>query len=274
MPEFGKEPYDPLFTHALEPVAGLTVNDLNRYLPAVKQVTDLKSTDNELVEGLFLGDAVDGLRRIPDKSIDLIIADPPTSPTGPQSRDGNRMTLHDHYKWNEDWLKEAHRVLKTTGALYLLTGWWFSGMYHGLLSTDFKIQTRITWRNKNAENSSRLKTFRNELADIWFATKSSEFLFQNKTVTNRLTDVKSIESNLWMNVYDTRNAKDQLPGDKPDPLLERILNSSSLKMSWVLDPFMNAGSTGAAAKKAGRRFIGFEIDKDRLLLAMKRIDKS
>jgi DNA modification methylase len=53
----------------------------------------------------------------------------------------------------------------------------------------------------------------------------------------------------------------------------RILQTSSFKLNWVLDPFMRTGDVGLATKQCGRRFIGFETNKDSLLLAMKRIDQ-
>ena len=56
-------------------------------------------------------------------------------------------------------------------------------------------------------------------------------------------------------------------------VINRILKSSSFKLNWVLDPFMNSGSVGLVSKKSGRRFIGFESNQDKLLLSMKRINE-
>ena len=53
----------------------------------------------------------------------------------------------------------------------------------------------------------------------------------------------------------------------------RMIESSTYKLNWVLDPFMSIGDVGVASKVSGRRFIGFEKDKDSLLLAMKRIER-
>ncbi|MFQ6614504.1 MAG: DNA methyltransferase [Fidelibacterota bacterium] len=52
------------------------------------------------------------------------------------------------------------------------------------------------------------------------------------------------------------------------------MHISTTKLDWVVDPFMGPGQTGIAAKKTGRRFIGFDHDQDRCLLAMKRIDQA
>ena len=54
----------------------------------------------------------------------------------------------------------------------------------------------------------------------------------------------------------------------------KILKASYLSLNWVLDPFMSFGDVGVASKRLGRRFIGFEKDKDSLIIAMKRIDEN
>ena len=262
MPEHEKESFDPLFSHLLEPAEGLTISDLNRYLAAVQSVDDIKLVDGELSEGLYHGDAIMGLQKLPDNSIDLIVTNPPQSPRGWNTSPGERMTLQDYYAWNETWLKEAFRVLKNTGAIYLFCGWRLSGMYHGLLSNQFKVQTRITWKNRRVSQAS--EHYRNKLGDIWFASKTNSFLFRRDEESRQEED-----SNLWPEIF-----SDDKHGSIPAALYERILKSSSFKLNWVLDPFMGKGASGTAAKNLGRRFIGIDLDKDRVILTMKQIDQS
>ena len=52
------------------------------------------------------------------------------------------------------------------------------------------------------------------------------------------------------------------------------MDASSFKLNWILDPFMRTGDVGVASKSVGRRFIGFEANKDKLLMSMKRIDQN
>jgi site-specific DNA-methyltransferase (adenine-specific) len=59
-----------------------------------------------------------------------------------------------------------------------------------------------------------------------------------------------------------------------DKLYSKILDASSFKLNWILDPFMRSGDVGVSSKKTGRRFIGFEANKDLLLMSMKRIDQN
>ncbi|MBL7010865.1 MAG: site-specific DNA-methyltransferase [Candidatus Marinimicrobia bacterium] len=274
------EQNEPLFTNPLEAVRGLTINDLNKYLPAVQKVEDISMTADQIKDGVFLGLCLDGLKKIPDSSIDLIIADPPESPWRSINQRGNPMTIQEYFQWNENWLKESARVLKPTGAIYLISGWRYSGMYHSLLNTEFQIQTRITWRNSTPKDQSKPLTWINRISDIWFATKSNEFMFNQEAVTersNQMNPESAIEmgvTNLWSDIMDIQvGSTVKMEGDKPEQLIQRILTASSFKLNWVVDPFTRSGGVGVIAKKMGRRFIGFESDQDQLLMAMKRIDK-
>ena len=107
----------------------------------------MSMTLETMLEGMFLTKCLDGLRQLPDQSIDLIIADPPLDAWDSASESGQGKTLQEYYQWNNSWLEESHRVLKNTGAIYLFSPWQYSGMYQGLLSNSFKIQSRIIWRN-------------------------------------------------------------------------------------------------------------------------------
>ena len=268
----------PLFANPLEPIWGLSISDLNLYLPAIQTAKDIKITAEEMREGLFLTDGLSGLSQLPADSIDLIIADPPENPWRGIREKGASFTLQEMYQWNNDWLKESFRVLKTTGAIYLFCSWRFSGMYHALLNDNLIVQCRITWRNSAAEDQPRAKIWRNSITDIWFATKSNEFLFDQKAVGQVALDEnheRNISSNFWGDILSIPVKTPEIPtGDKPSLVIDRILDASSYKLNWVLDPFMHNGGVGVQAKQKGRRFIGFESDQDRLLLAMKRIDQT
>ena len=271
-----KEQLNPLFTNPLEPYPGLSVDDLNRYLPAVRKADEIAMTIDTMEEGLFLADALDGLKRLPENSMDLILTAPPVSPWRDIGTHGQKMTLQEYYTWNNKWLQESQRILKSTGAIYLLCSWRFSGMYHALLSDYFRVQTRITWRDRRTETQDQNPTWFNEIGDIWLATKTSDFVFNKEMIANdkKILDSGNTEnmSNLWLEYFTM--GSDQEKDDLPEMLLSKILQASSFKLSWVVDPFMRRGSVGVAAKSMGRRFIGFETDQDSLLMAMKRIDQS
>ena len=271
---------EPLFKNPIESNDGLSIDDLNKYLPAIHKIEDLSMTANQMRDGVFLGLAIDGIKKIPNDSIDIIITEPPESPSQNINDSRKPITIQKYFEWNKNWLKESSRILKQTGGIYLICGWKHSGMYQSLLNSFFKIQTRITWRNSSPKDQTSPLTWINRTSDIWFATKSDEFMFNQKAVTDETNNVKSngpLElgvTNLWSDIMDIQiGSTIKMEGDKPEQLIQRILTASSFKLNWVLDPFARTGGVGIISKKMGRRFIGFESDQDKLLMAMKRIDK-
>tara|TARA_B100001248_G_scaffold206935_1_gene160973 strand:+ start:3921 stop:4736 length:816 start_codon:yes stop_codon:yes gene_type:complete len=271
MSETSKKVNTTLFNNPVEAFPGLTINDLNRYLPALQTTQDIKMDLQHMKEGMFLANCLDGLRKLPNNSIDLIIANPLNKDDGENLEYGNNSTLQSYYQWNQSWVEESRRVLKNSGALYLFSSWEYSGMFQGLLSNVFHIQSRITWRDKI--NSNKRKLWRDETSDIWFVTKSEEFLFKQNTVgVNAVNQFNKhdLESNLWLDIPGIPEQS----GKYPQKLFLRIIEASSFKLNWILDPFMSIGDVGVACKTKGRRFIGFETNKDNLLLSMKRVDNS
>ena len=126
--------------------------------------------------------------------------------------------------------------------------------------------------NANTNDQPNLPVWKNNLSDIWFATKSGEFMFEQKPVSNSY-DVDNLPSNFWGDMLGHNFRYEDNQSDSiPDEVVKRILKASSFKLNWILDPFARSGGIGIVAKKIGRRFIGFEINKDKLILAMKRID--
>ena len=258
-----------LFNNPLEASPGLTIDDLNKYLSAIQSTEDILLAKDKMKEGLFLSNCINGLKKVPDESIDLIISEPPLEYIN-VSKSSNQFTLQDYYKWNNNWLLESRRVLKNTGAIYLMTSWEYSSMYHSLLNNIFKIRSRIIWRN-TASKSKKNNEWIDNTSDIWFASKTDEYVFRNNEnhldIENKLQS--EIQSNLWTDIPTVIGTY----GKHSQKIYSRILRVSSFNLNWILDPFMSLGDVGVASKKLGRRFIGFEEDKDSLLLAMKRIDK-
>ena len=222
-------------------------------------------------EGLFNTDCLNGLKRIPDESIDLIITEPPNKKFNIEGKSESSI-IQDYYDWNNNWLFEVKRVLKNTGSIYILTDWKHSSMYHDLLGRLFKIQSRIIWRSK-IKTPLKTKSWINNTSDIWFATKTDDYLFRvldNKNELSKNNLLGQEISDLWLDIPD----KIQDFEKNTQMIYLKILKASSFSLNWVLDPFMSFGDVGVASKSLGRRFIGFEKDKDSLIIAMKRIDEN
>ena len=150
-----------------------------------------------------------------------------------------------------------------------MTNWQYSSMFHSLLNNIFKVRSRIIWRNRSSKVENK-KGWIDDTSDIWYATKSNEFIFlKNDESKIDINNINHSNSNLWVDIP-RRLDKNSKYSQK---LYLRMIKSSTYKLNWVLDPFMSIGDVGVASKVSGRRFIGFEKDKDSLLLAMKRIER-
>ena len=270
-------PIAPSISDSSDSTSGLTINDLNKYLPALQTIEDFSMTKDNLKEGLFWTEGLLGIQNLPSNSIDLIITEPPKEPWIDLENRGSQLTLQEYYNWNQKWIKEVSRVLKNTGGIYLLCDWTHSNMYNGLLKEQFIVQNRITWYNRSARNNNQNLTWKNQSGDIWFATKNEDFLF-NKNANSLKSERSSLisdrekkaQTNFWFDIPVTINKNARYS----DKLYSKILDASSFKLNWILDPFMRSGDVGVSSKKTGRRFIGFEANKDLLLMSMKRIDQN
>ena len=277
MEDLQSTPFAPIINDMVESASGLTINDLNKYLPALQTSEDLSMSADSMKEGLFWTEGLKGLKKLPEKSIDLIITEPPKEPWIDSDNRGSQLTLQEYYDWNHKWLVEASRVLKNTGGIYLLCDWSHANMYNGLLNEKFIVQNRITWCNRSAMNNNQNLTWKNQSGDIWFATKNEDFLFNNNAASLKserrmlLSDrERKAQTNFWFDIPVAINKNARYS----NKLYSKILDASSFKLNWILDPFMRNGDVGISSKKAGRRFIGFEANKDLLLMTMKRIDQN
>ena len=249
-----------IFNYHFKKEKGLTLNDLNRYLPALQKIKDFNCDDQKIKEGVFYGLSINGLKKIVDNSIDLIITEPPDIPIIDLYKSQSSLKAGEYINWNRAWINESFRILKRTGSIYLICDWRYSNIFQSLLDQKYNIQTRISWICKNKKITKSLGWV-DKLYDIWFATKSGTGFVKknNKNLTN-----------FWNDIIDFKSDESE---KIPKKLIRRIIKTSSHKLNWILDPFSRTGNVGYSAVKMGRRFVGFEANKDKLLLSMKKIDR-
>ena len=250
-----------LFSNQIQKSNDLTIDDLNKYLPAVRKINDLKFENHKSNEGVFYGLSSNGLKKIPENSIDLIITEPPDFPIIDINKGRNNLTISEYLDWNRNWINDSYRILKNTGSIYIICDWKLSSMYQSVLDQKFNIQTRISWKSETKEKSNN-SPWIDKLYDIWFASKSSDYLF------NDIEGV--IRTNFWDDIIQFQSRQKE---KYPKELIKRIVEVSSYKLNWVLDPFSRVGDIGINAIEMGRRFIGFDANKDKILLSMKKIDR-
>lgn len=234
------------------------------------------------------------LAQLPEKSVDLIFADPPYNLQLQNTLLRPNLTEVDavddawdqfddfaaYDQFTREWLTGCRRVLKDTGTL------WVIGSYHNIYRVGSILQdlgywflNDIIWVKTNPMPNFRGVRFTNAHETLLWCKKSKHqkrYTF-NYHAMKTANDGKQMRSD-WEIALCTGSERLTVNGEKlhttqkPEALLYRILLASSNPGDIVLDPFFGTGTTGAVAKKLGRHFIGIEREEKYILGARARID--
>jgi site-specific DNA-methyltransferase (adenine-specific) len=246
------------------------------------------------INKVILGDCVDVLSTFPEKSIDLIFADPPYNLQLQQELYRPNMTKVDavNDEWDQfadfqaydvftrDWLTACRRVLKDDGTI------WVIGSYHniyrlGKIMQDlgFWFLNDIVWIKTNPMPNFRGVRFTNAHETLIWASKSkgAKYTFNHHAMKS-INDDLQMRSDWFLAICSgseriKENGQKAHSTQKPEALLYRVMLSSSNQNDIVLDPFFGSGTTGAVAKRLGRRWIGIEKDLKYIDIANRRIEK-
>ena len=239
---------------------------------------------------LILGDSFKMLSKIKPETVDCIFADPPyflsndgISVSGGKQVSVNKadwdkgMTLNEKHKFNRKWIRMCKRVLKENGTI------WISGTMHNIYSVGmaleqegFKIINNITWEKRNPPPNLACRCFTHSTETIIWAKKDSKkakHIF-NYELMKEINGGKQMKD-VWQGSLTSQKekAEGKHPTQKPEYLLERIIEASTLPGDIVLDPFNGSGTTGVAAKRLGRKYIGIDNVEEYLELSKRRIQK-
>lgn len=245
---------------------------------------------------LYCDDCLKVLENIPKNTFDMIFADPPymLSNGGITCKNGKIASVNKG-KWDESlgieanfdfhkqWLTACKRVLKDNGTL------WVSGTYHSIYSCGFAMQllgyhilNDISWFKPNASPNMSCRYFTASHETIIWARKHQKVPhtfnynimkngdFSPDFIKKPHTQMRSV----W--AIGTPKASEKTfgkhPTQKPLALLERIVLASTNEGDLILDPFMGSGTTGVAALKYNRKFIGIEKEIEFIEIAEKRLE--
>ena len=244
------------------------------------------------LDTILCGDCIAHMRSLPAKSVDLIFADPPYNLQlgGDLARpDGSHVdavtdawdkfdSLTAYDRFTREWLTEARRILKDKGAI------WVIGSYHNIFKVGSAIQdlgfwilNDIVWRKANPMPNFKGTRFTNAHETlIWASTgEKARYTFNYRSMKT-LNDELQMRSDWEFPICggQERLKKDGVkvhPTQKPEALIYRILLATTQPGDVVLDPFFGTGTTGAVAKRLGRRWIGIEREGDYIAAAEERI---
>ena len=236
---------------------------------------------------LINDDTFNALDSFENRTFDMIFADPPyfLSSDGITCSGGKMVRVNkgdwdkslfvkDNHTFNRKWIKECYRVLKDNGTI------WISGTLHNIYSIGmaleeegFKIINNITWQKTNPPPNLACKTFTHSTETILWARKDlkkCKYTF-NYDLMKKLNDNKQMKD-VWTTSLTKPSEKKQgkHPTQKPLEILDRIILASTKENDLILDPFCGSSTTGIAAIKLNRRYIGIDNEKEYLDLSIRR----
>lgn len=221
---------------------------------------------------IYHADCLDILRKLPEKSVDLVIADPPYYRMKGDF-DFVFQNAWEYLEWCLTWVKECYRVLKPTGAFYC----WGSSRMIDKLSVevldkfDWCKRNLIVWNYRTGRPAKA--SYRDEADFLWFYSNPLHEI--NKDAVRipydggggkdkRKNPKGKSCGNVWEFPRVMPNYKESTghPTQKPERLAERMILASSREGDLVVVPFAGSGSEVAQCIRYGRDFIAAEINED------------
>jgi modification methylase len=242
---------------------------------------------------VLVGDCLEVMAGLPERSVDLVFADPPYNLqlAGELHRPDNSRVDGVDAEWDkfgdfaaydrftEAWLAAARRLLKDDGTL------WVIGSYHNIYRVGARLQDQgfwllndIVWRKSNPMPNFRGRRFTNAHETLLWCARDRDARYTfNYDAMKSLNDELQMRSDWLLPICSGgERLKDEdgrklHPTQKPEALLHRVILASSRPGALLLDPFFGTGTTGVVAKRLGRRCIGIERDPGYAAAARRRL---
>lgn len=239
---------------------------------------------------LLKGDTFDLLSHFPKRSVDMIFADPPyfLSSGGISCNGGKQVsvdkgdwdkpkTIIERIEYHRSWISKCREVLKNDGTI------WISSTLHSVYAIgvaleleNFSIINNIIWQKTNPAPHLACRAFTHSTETILWARKDIKkckykFNYELMKEMNNGKQMKDVWTTSLTKPSEKKCGKH--PTQKPLEILEKIILASTDENDIILDPFSGSGTTGIAAYKLGRNYIGIEREKEYLDLSIKRYEE-
>jgi site-specific DNA-methyltransferase (adenine-specific) len=213
---------------------------------------------------IYNEDCLQGMKRIPDKSVDMILTDPPykcdIQGGAGIAKSWDRKDWFADLEEHKEWMGECYRVLKDNSHFYCFTS---------------AKATKKLWNDAESVGF--------EFKDILTVDKvcnmpvGGYYLRQTEFVLLFGKGFRKVTSQKISNIFRERfprNEEKLHPTQKPCNLLSVYIKQSTSPQGVVLDPFMGSGTTAIACMDTDRNFIGFELSPEYCAIAERRIEQT
>ncbi len=243
----------------------------------------------QYINDIIQGDCIDLLKTLPDDSVDCTFADPPFNLKKKYKSYKDRLKIQEYIDWCEIWITEMVRVTKPTGAIFLHNIPKWLTFYANILNKQADFKHWISWDAATAPMGKTLQPahygilfYAKDIKKLKFyevryphkrARKSNLLAKDYGGKKHMLHPFGPLVSDVWTDIFRLKHNKyrDAHPCQLPIHLLERIILMATDENDVVLDPFNGTGTTAIAAKRLGRKYIGFELDKEYVAITKNKL---
>jgi site-specific DNA-methyltransferase (adenine-specific) len=240
---------------------------------------------------VFCEDALSGLARIPDGSVDLILTDPPYNLGKDYGNASDQQTVEEYLRWTEQWIDAALPKLKPNGSLYIFLTWRFSPEIFVMLKQRMTMMNEIIWDRRVPSMGGSVRSYSSVHDTVGFFVGRKDYYFDLDAVripydaqTKKARSRSIFIGAKWLEVgYNPKDVwsvsrlhrehpeRANHPTQKPLEIIERMVKASCPPGGVVLDLFMGSGTTALAARRCGRQFVGFELNPEYCAIINERL---
>lgn len=214
---------------------------------------------------IFLGNCIELIGQIPNKSINLIIADPPyvisrksnfhTMPDRKNSRTGTTFGEWDKEFENEEWIKLCYNKLKNNGSIIIFNDFKkVTIIYDICKNVGLEYKDTLIWKKTNPMSRNRNRRYIPDVEMLQWYVKGKGWIFDRQD--------EKYESCIKFYPSESRGGfKRYHKTQKPLKLIKDLNQIHSNRNDIILDPFLGSGTTAIASKELNRKYIGIEIEE-------------
>lgn len=208
-------------------------------------------------------DCIEGMRKLPESSIDLVIADPPfgidfSNKENLYNRNNNfvsngyeEILTKDYSEFTSTWIRELPRILKETASAYIFSGWThLKEVLDAIERSNLELINHIIWKYQFGVFTKR--KFVSSHYHVLFCVKNLKKYFFNK--------IEHYPEDVWIipRKYQPGQAKNNTK--LPEEVVSKCINFSTKPGDIVFDPFIGNGTSAVCAKANYRHFFGYELN--------------
>jgi site-specific DNA-methyltransferase (adenine-specific) len=240
---------------------------------------------------LYNEDLFQGISRIADASVDLVIADPPYGLGKDYGNDSDRLSGQAYLGFSRRWIDALLPKLAPNASFYVFLTWQYSPEVFSYLKTRLTMINEIIWDRRVPSMGGSTRRFTSVHDTVGLFAASRDYYFDLDSVripydaqTKKARTRSLFVGKKWLEVgYNPKDVwsftrlhrqdpeRVEHPTQKPVALISRMILASCPAAGLVLDPFMGSGTSAVAASRHGRNFVGFEMNRDYYAIARRRL---